>query len=52
MDRGSLPADFNDWTLANKNGWTVAYEATCRGHLPAEFKDWLLAENITLADNS
>jgi hypothetical protein len=50
--KDQLPADFNDWTLANKNGWIVAHVAACRGHLPADFKDWPLAENITPADNS
>jgi hypothetical protein len=40
---GDLPADFDQWGLANKNGWTVAHTAALHGHLPDNFDQWELA---------
>jgi hypothetical protein len=41
--KGGLPEDFDQWTLANKDGWTVAHEAACYHRLPANFNQWGLA---------
>jgi hypothetical protein len=37
---GTLPADFNQWGLADKYGWTIAHVAAAHGHLPEDFKQW------------
>jgi hypothetical protein len=42
--RGSLPADFNKWDMANGDGWTVAHEVTYWHDLPATFSQWGLAD--------
>jgi hypothetical protein len=39
-----LPDDFNDWDLANKEGWTVAHAAASEGWLPKGFNQWELAD--------
>lgn len=37
---GHLPADFDKWDLADRDGWTVAHVAAACGHLPADFDKW------------
>jgi hypothetical protein len=44
---GMLPADFDQWQLADMQGWTVAHIAALYRHLPDNFKQWGLAS----ADN-
>jgi hypothetical protein len=39
-----LAADFAQWELSTKSGWTVAHEAAKQGILPADFAQWELAE--------
>jgi len=48
---GHLPADFDQWDLANRSGRTVAHSAAFCGHLPADFDQWDLADNngVTVA---
>ena len=41
---GGLPADFDEWGLANNRGWTVAHEAAKHGHLPEDFNQWDLGK--------
>jgi hypothetical protein len=38
--KGTLPADFDQWELANEYNWTVAHVAAGYGHLPAGFSQW------------
>jgi hypothetical protein len=38
---GNLPIGFNQWDLADENGWTVAEGS----YLPADFDRWELANN-------
>ena len=40
-----LPKDFNQWQLADKNGWTVAHQAAALKMLPQNFNQWDLASN-------
>jgi hypothetical protein len=40
---GALPADFDQWDLADADGMTVAQVAAMYGHLPADFDQWGLA---------
>lgn len=40
-----LPADFTQWDLADKHGWTIAHEAARHGYLPNDFNQWRLATN-------
>jgi len=44
-------ADFKDWGLADKDGWTVAHEVVQNRCLPEDFKDWGLCDKngITVA---
>jgi hypothetical protein len=44
-EKGTLPADFNEWTLRDPFGRTVAHQAALYGHLPADFKHWLLIDD-------
>ena len=44
---GTLPADFDQWALADADGWTVAHEAARFGSLPADFDQWALADGYT-----
>jgi hypothetical protein len=39
-----LPIDFDQWDLADDNGWTVAHCATSHGCLPVDFKQWDVAD--------
>jgi hypothetical protein len=39
----SLPDDFDQWRVANEDGWTIAHEAAMRGCIPADFNQWELA---------
>ena len=39
--KGTLPADFNQWDLADKYSRTVAHIAATYGTLPADFDQWL-----------
>lgn len=39
----SLPPGFDQWDLADEDGWTVAHEAAQYGHLPPGFDQWGLA---------
>ena len=41
---GTLPADFDQWELADADGWTVAHAAARFGRLPADFDQWELAD--------
>jgi hypothetical protein len=45
---GTLPADFDQWELANEYGWTVAHVAAQWGYLPVlgpeTFSRWDLAD--------
>ncbi len=43
---GHLPEDFNQWSLADEHGWTVAHEAAKHGHLPVDFEGWSLEDNF------
>jgi hypothetical protein len=47
--KGILPIDFNQWDLANWNGWTVAHVVVEHGHLPADFSQWGLIDNNGLS---
>jgi hypothetical protein len=40
--KGFLPDGFQDWTLADETGWTVAHEAAEHGCLPPDFDRWEL----------
>jgi hypothetical protein len=42
---GDLPADFDQWGLADENGWTVAHTAALHGHLPVGFNMWDMSNN-------
>jgi hypothetical protein len=42
---GQLPDDFNEWSLANNSGWTVAHQALKAGPLPVDFDAWDMADN-------
>jgi hypothetical protein len=37
---GNLPAKFDQWGLANSDGWTVAHAAAMNGPLPLNFDLW------------
>ena len=39
-----LPKDFNQWELADKDGWTVAHEVAAHGYLPNDFQLWDLTD--------
>jgi hypothetical protein len=39
----ALPEGFNQWTLADESGWTIAHVAARMGLLPQTFNDWTLA---------
>jgi hypothetical protein len=41
-ENGTLPAYFNQWDLANKDGWSVAHSAAYCGNLPSHFTQWEL----------
>jgi hypothetical protein len=41
--RGVIPEGFQDWSLADGGGWTVAHEAARRGTLTRSFDQWGLA---------
>jgi hypothetical protein len=41
---GGLPTDFNQWGLADKDGWTVAHDAARYGDLPEGFSQWDLVD--------
>lgn len=41
----ALPEGFNQWTLADPDGWSVAHVAARMGLLPDTFGDWTLATN-------
>jgi hypothetical protein len=41
---GTLPVDFDEWSIANREGFTVAHVAAQYGHLPADFSQWELAD--------
>ncbi|MDR1083333.1 MAG: hypothetical protein LBP22_00365 [Deltaproteobacteria bacterium] len=41
---GRLPKDFDQWSPADKWGWTVALAAAAAGHLPEKFNRWELAD--------
>ena len=41
---GYLPADFDQWDLADEDGMTVAHTAAKSGHLPPDFDRWDLAD--------
>ena len=43
--REGLPTGFNEWGLANNDGWTVAHKAACYDLLPSNFTQWELADN-------
>lgn len=49
---GRLPPDFNQWDLADKNGWTVAHVVAEHGILPPDFNQWSLKgkDGRTVAD--
>jgi hypothetical protein len=40
-----LPQDFDQWTLADEYGWTIAHEVAYRGCLPENFSQWDMADN-------
>jgi hypothetical protein len=50
-ESGRLPPNFDQWTLANKDGWTVAHEAAKWGHIPRGFDMWDVGDvfGITVA---
>ena len=41
---GTLPPDFDQWDLADEQGWSVAHEAAAAQHLPPDFDRWELAD--------
>ena len=41
--RGTLPSDFNNWSLTDDRGRPVAHVAATFGHLPAGFDQWGIA---------
>jgi ATP-dependent Lon protease len=41
---GTLPPDFDQWSLADEDGWTVAHEAIKYRNLPTGFNRWDLLE--------
>jgi hypothetical protein len=43
-EKGTLPADFDQWELADKDGWTVAHQAAYYGHLHGTSDLWGLAD--------
>jgi hypothetical protein len=42
---GTLPADFDRWSLADENGWTVAHEAAEQDALPEDFDQWEISND-------
>jgi len=49
---GTLPSDFQDWSLCDEDGWTIAHTAAYCSHLPKDFDQWDLKDDcgITVAD--
>ena len=41
--RGTLPSDFDNWSLTDDRGRSVAHAAAAFGHLPAAFNQWEIA---------
>ncbi len=41
----TFPKSFDQWELADENGWTVAHIAAVTNHLPEDFSLWSLASN-------
>ncbi len=41
--RGTLPEDFNLWSLTDDRGLPIAHVAAKYGHLPADFDQWGIA---------
>ena len=41
---GTLPEGFDQWHLADEDGWTVAHVAAGWRHLPKDFNQWELAD--------
>jgi hypothetical protein len=39
-----IPADFDQWDLADEDGRTVAHRAALHGHLPASFSQWSIVD--------
>jgi hypothetical protein len=39
-EKGALPADFDQWGLANEGGWTIAHRAAWFRYLPDDFDRW------------
>ncbi len=39
----TLPRDFDQWSLADETGWTLAHTAAACSHLPEDFNQWNLA---------
>ena len=37
---GTLPWNFDQWDLADENGWSVAHEAAAFSNLPKDFNQW------------
>jgi hypothetical protein len=48
-ETGAFPADFDQWGLADKNGWTLAHDAAAYGQLPVlgpvGFSMWDMSNN-------
>ena len=42
---GQLPTDFDQWQIADKEGWTIAHEAAYFDHLPLDFDQWDLMDD-------
>jgi hypothetical protein len=42
---GHLPADFDQWDIASKDGYTVAHVAAQGGYLPEGFDQWGMADS-------
>jgi hypothetical protein len=47
-----LPPGFDQWDLADKDGWTLAHWAVMPGRLPPGFNQWRLADKkgLTVAE--
>jgi hypothetical protein len=41
---GGHISDFDQWTLANENGWSAAHCAATCGRLPVDFNQWDIAD--------
>ena len=46
---GILPEGFNQWSLCDENGWTVAHSAGICGNLPKDFDQWGLTTKSGLS---